>query len=320
MSMPTVVVIGTATVDFLAVNLPSLPGGVGDQFDDQTLVSLPHPPQLTIGGNGGNTSYVLGRLGINTRLISPLGDDRLGRIVVDWLEEAGVTFERIRPSVTSTNYVATTVDGDRRSYFFPVEPNRDDLIRLAGTVRLDPGDHLHIAGYPHPAMEAIRIWLDTAGDEVTTSLDIGPGLAGIHLSDLEDLLPGLTWLFGNEIEIAGPTGDLESATAETCSKVGAGVVVKRGPDGATVVTRHDRFEVPAQPVDATATVGAGDAFDAGFIAALVQGRPVRESAKFATVVAGMVLERGGGVLAAPAMSEIPTSRLETTDIERSRPQ
>lgn len=306
MSTSTVFVVGIATVDFLAVDVPALPEGVGDQFDDRTLVSLRHPPQLTIGGNGGNASYVLGRLGVSTRLISPLGDDHLGRIVLDWLADAKVTFSRTRPMLTSTNYVATTVEGDRRSFFFPVEPDRDDLIGLAQKAPLGPGDHVHIAGFPHPSREAMGAWVDAAGEEVTTSLDIGPGLAGMRLQHLEDVLPGLTWLFGNDVEVAALTGDLETSIAEIHATVQGGVVVKRGPDGCTVVTKKDRFDLPAPDVEAKATVGAGDAFDAGFIAAFIHGGSAHDSAAFAGVVTGELLERGRGVLGAPTSAEVPT--------------
>lgn len=49
MSTSKVIVIGTATVDFLAVDLPALPDGRGDEFGDRTLVFLPGPPRVTIG-------------------------------------------------------------------------------------------------------------------------------------------------------------------------------------------------------------------------------------------------------------------------------
>ncbi|MCH7670198.1 MAG: carbohydrate kinase family protein [Acidobacteria bacterium] len=309
MGTSKVIVIGTATVDFLAVDLPALPDGRGDEFDDRTLVSLPGPPRITIGGNGGNTAYVLGRLGIPTRLVSPLGDDLLGRAVVDWLGDAGVTLDRVEPALTSTNYIATTVDGDRGSFFFPVEPDHDALIALAETTLLLPGDHVHLTGFPHPSREAMIAWLDAAGDDVTTSLDVGPVLAGYRLDDVEDILPRLTWLLGNDIEIVALTGDFDAAIAAIRSQVRGGVVVKRGRKGATVFTADHDFDLPAPAVDVTTTVGAGDTFDGGFLAALMRGRSPCEAAEFATAVVAVVLERGRGVVAAPTMAEIPMQTL-----------
>ncbi|MCH7581009.1 MAG: carbohydrate kinase family protein [Acidobacteria bacterium] len=309
MSTSKVIVIGTATVDFLAVDLPALPDGRGDEFDDRTLVFLPGPPRVTIGGNGGNTAYVLGRLGIPTRLVSPLGDDLLGRAVVDWLDDAGVVLDRVDPELTSTNYVATTVDGDRGSFFFPVEPDHDALMALAETTLLLPGDHVHLTGFPHPSREAMIAWLDAAGEDVTTSLDVGPVLAGFRLDDIRDILPRLTWLLGNDIEIAALTDGLDTAIAATRSQVHGGVVVKRGRRGATVFTANHDFDLPALAVNVTATVGAGDTFNGGFVAALMRGRPPRDAAEFAVAVAAVVLERGRGVVATPTMAEIPMQTL-----------
>jgi sugar/nucleoside kinase (ribokinase family) len=152
-------------------------------------------------------------------------------------------------------------------------------------------------------------WLDAAGDDVTTSLDVGPVLAGFRLNDVGDILPRLTWLLGNDIEIAALTGGLDAAIAATRSQVRGGVVVKRGRRGATVFTADHDFDLPAPAVDVTATVGAGDTFDGGFVAALMRGRPPRDAAEFAAAVVAVVLERGRGVVAAPTMAEIPTQPL-----------
>ena len=132
--------IGPAAVDFLAVDLPTLPQGRGDEFNEETLVRLPQAPQITIGVNGGNAAFVLGRLGIRTRLVSPLGEGLLGQAVRGWLDEVGVAIDQVGPSLTSSNYVVKTVSGDRGSFFFSVEPDHAALIGLAKSSRLLPGD------------------------------------------------------------------------------------------------------------------------------------------------------------------------------------
>lgn len=303
-----VTVIGTATVDLLASGVSELPAGRGDEFEEQTLVTLRRPPNVTIGGNGGNCAYVLRRLGIAARLVSPMGDDLFGRIAVGWLDDAGVILDRIEPRVTSVNFVATTIDGDRASFFFPAEPHTDDLVRLAEDAVLDEGDHLHLAGFPHPSSMAMSAWLNAAGDGVTTSLDIGPPLTRFRLEDIEDLLPHLTWLMGNEREIAALAGGAERSIAATRSRVRSGVVVKRGRNGVTVIASDDRFDLSAPKVEAGTTVGAGDAFDAGFLAALMRGDHPEDAAAFGQEVARVVLDRGQGVLAAPTMDEIEARR------------
>ena len=100
-----------------------------------------------------------------------------------------------------------------------------------------------------------------------------------------------------------------AAIAAIRSQVRGGVVVKRGRKGATVFTADHDFDLPAPAVDVTTTVGAGDTFDGGFLAALMRGRSPCEAAEFATAVVAVVLERGRGVVAAPTMAEIPMQTL-----------
>jgi len=67
------------------------------------------------------------------------------------------------------------------------------------------------------------------------------------------------------------------------------VLCKRGEKGVYFLSRDEEFELPAQSVDVRDNTGAGDVFDAGFLAGLRMGRPLRESASFATRIAAKSL-------------------------------
>jgi len=74
---------------------------------------------------------------------------------------------------------------------------------------------------------------------------------------------------------AGPAGDAETAmAAELLDRGVREVVVKRGAAGAGVHTASGRWETPAVPVTSIDTVGAGDAFTAGYLSALLDGEDV----------------------------------------------
>lgn len=63
------------------------------------------------------------------------------------------------------------------------------------------------------------------------------------------------------------------------------LVCKRGLKGSRVFTEQEDFEVPALPVKAVDNTGAGDVYNAGFLAGLFLGKSLVESARFATALA-----------------------------------
>lgn len=315
------VVVGGTTFDVLAGGLDRLPTvRGGDEFTPQTLVELPSPPALTIGGNGGNVAYTLGRLERGATLVTCLGEDVFGRQAAAWLADAGVQLVRVPPHRTSCNLVTTDRDRNRYSFFHPVAFDDAALDDAAREVALAAGDHLHLAGFPHPSHETLRRWLDAAAAAgASTSLDIGPALSGFRLSTVAALADGLDTLFASREELAAlepdasPPTDPDEAARQLAERVRTAVVVKGGAAGAYAVgpgghgSGTKAAHVPARPVAAQATVGAGDAFDAGFLAAMVGGAGLDRALEVGDAVAREVLVRGRGVLGAPGPDDLPST-------------
>jgi sugar/nucleoside kinase (ribokinase family) len=311
--MSTVSVVGGSTFDVLAPGLSRLPeiDPAGDEFTDRSLVHLEEPPVLSVGGNGGNLAFTLARLGSVTRLFTSLGDDALGRWLAGQLELAGCELSLVPPSSTSFNFVVTNRDGKRRSYFYPVTLDSEAGLELVERTRFEPGDHLALTGYPHPHPVLLTAWAERAHSAgATVSLDIGPVTAGFGLSDLGPLLPYVDLIFCNQVELAAlDHREDPSRIADRLSReLGLGVVLKKGRSGSEFIGRERRISVPAVPTDARVTVGAGDAFDAGFIHSTVtDGRDIEMSLRFATAVVAHILAEGRGVGGAPTASAVYAS-------------
>jgi sugar/nucleoside kinase (ribokinase family) len=96
--------------------------------------------------------------------------------------------------------------------------------------------------------------------------------------------------------------DVEQAAREL-SRGGTMVVVKRGPEGALAVEGDDLVTAPARPIRGVDAVGAGDSFDAGFIAGLLDGRPLPERLAFANVCGALSMRAPGGTAAQPTLAE-----------------
>lgn len=308
--MSTVWVVGGSTFDVLAAGLSRFPDidPAGDEFTDRSLVHLEEPPVVSVGGNGGNLAFTLARLGSVTQLFTAVGDDPLGRWLTDQLEVAGCELSLLPPSRTSFNFVATNRAGKRRSYFYPVTPDTETGLELLEQTRLRSGDHLALTGYPHPHLVMLNAWAHRAHSAgATVSLDIGPVTAGLRLSDLLPLLPDVDLLFCNQAELAAldDREDPARIVERLSRELGMGVAVKKGRSGSEFIGREQHISMPVKPIDARVTVGAGDAFNAGFIhSKFTEGHDIERSLGFATAVVAHILTEGRGIRGAPTASEI----------------
>ena len=230
------------------------------------------------GGSAATTARWLARLGVRSNLIAAIGRDPAGRALVKALEADGVTMRVVRVAGARTGRigVVVTAGGGERSFV----TDRGAALRLdAADLKpawFDGTDLLHLTVYSllgsplaESGLRAVEL-ARAAGAQVSLDLaSIGPLLAGGRRA-ARDLIAGIApdILFATATEaealVAGRSvlGLLEYASV---------AVVKRGPMGATVLARAEaepvRFEVATARLAATDTTGAGDAFDAGFLAA-----------------------------------------------------
>jgi ribokinase len=250
------------------------------------------------GGSAANTARWLARLGAPTTLICAVGRDGPGRALVAALARDRVIVRAARPPGARTARIGMVVDaGGERS--FVADRGAADLL---GPGHLRPAwfataGVLHLPAYsllgsPLGAAGARAVLLArAAGAAITVDLaSAAPLLAAGRPTAhrlISDLAPDL--LFTNAAEADAFLG---GAPVEGLLAFAPVAVVKQGARGATVVARpagHDveRFEVAARAIVAADTTGAGDAFDAGFLAAwLAAGRATTPRLLRRAVVAG----------------------------------
>jgi sugar/nucleoside kinase (ribokinase family) len=131
---------------------------------------------------------------------------------------------------------------------------------------------------------------------ITTTLD-EPGLV--------DTLRLVDVFAPNQSEACQLTGDEDpgrsaARLAEFCPLV----VVKAGAQGAYAHAGGQAWHAPALPVDVVDTTGAGDAFDAGFLAALLQGEPVETCLRYGNICGGLSTTQPGGASATPTLDAL----------------
>lgn len=262
------------------------------------------------GGKGSNQAVAAGRLGAEVTIITRLGEDAFAEMALDLWREAGVTPAVTRDPGLHTGAAFIFIEagtGDNAIIIAPGAAGRLGPADLDARAALIEGADVFLTQLEQP-LEAAEHGLRLArAAGVTTILNPAPGRA---------LPPGLLalcdYVTPNETEAEEMTGiavtdaaSAEAAAAELV-RMGAGAaVITLGARGVLYHAAGESARVPARSVGPVAeTVGAGDAFNGGFAAALARGMAQRAALEFASVVAGISVTRPGAAAAMPTHAEV----------------
>lgn len=265
---------------------------------------------MTIGSSSAIVACGAARLGMRVALMGVVGDDMFGRFMLDALAAKGVDVSscRVEPGFPTGASVILSGPTDRA------------ILTAAGTIPLLRGSdvppallnstrHLHVGSYF--LLDALRPDLpelfDTARNSgATTSLDVNWDPRGLWTSGLGDVLSRTDVFFPNEAEALRITGmtDVEQA-ARALARVGPRfVVVKMGQAGALLASSEGLVaRAPAEPVVPVDTTGAGDSFDAGFLAAWLSGGSATMSLRFAVACGTLSIQSVGGTDGQPTRED-----------------
>jgi ribokinase len=190
-------------------------------------------------------------------------------------------------------------DGDRRLYSFrganlALGPQDLPNSALAGSRRL------HLNGPEYNL--AFDLLVRSRKLDVPNSLDPGSILIHEHPAEMPLLLANTDVLFVNHVEFAelgGGQSDAENAANLLGQGVGW-VVMKSGEHGCTVFRAgHAPLRAPAFDIQAVDSTGAGDAFNAAFLYALLRGDTLPQVLRFANAVGALVALAVGATSGAP---------------------
>ncbi len=277
-------------------NLPTFAGNIWPVSDSNGLVivvgsinadlvvavdRLPRPGETVVGGRlerhgggkGANQAVAAARAGAHVRMIGAVGDDDFGRAAVAELEAEGVDVTGVAIlSGEATGVAAITVDAEGENQIAVASGANAAL--HAGEVqgalgRLAPGsDAVLLMNFElgDPPLEAAARW---AAERRVARIVLNPAPAR-PLSDA--LLAAAPLLTPNAGELAAlADGSIDDGAEALARRSGAPVIVTVGRDGALLRTDSGVTRVPAPPVRALDTTGAGDAFNGALAAALAQG-------------------------------------------------
>jgi sugar/nucleoside kinase (ribokinase family) len=293
--MTRVVCVGDVMVDVLA----HLPGELAIGSD------TPAPIALLGGGSAANTAAWLAQAGTETVFVGRVGDDVLGRLARDELTRVGVglavSVDPVRP--TGTCIVLVDATGERTMVpAAGANSGLGDGPLPAGL--LQPGDHLHVSAYAlfndgsRPAVE--QLTTTARGLELGMSVDAASSapLASFGADRFVAWFRGLgagALLFANreEAEVLVGRHDSDAALARALGTPDQAVIVKCGAAGAVWSDGNRVVQVAAVARSAIDSTGAGDAFAAGVLTALLADQPIEQALAAGNALAAAAISRPG---------------------------
>lgn len=235
------------------------------------------------GGSAANVA-VAAAPHVPTRFLGCVGADPLGDRLLRELVDAGVDVRVQRRGRTGTVVVLVDPDGERT--FLSDRAAAQDLAPLEAGA-LDGVSHLHVSAYSlhgGRTAETVRALLRTT--DLTVSVDASSWAVLREIPDLTEVLQQVSLVFANADELR----ELPPVPCTVVEKHGARDTVVAEPDGR-------RTSYPVEPVEGVRdSTGAGDAFAAGWLSAMMEGLPDEARVARAHALARRVLTSPGARL------------------------
>ena len=258
---------------------------------------------MAVGGDAMNESTIISRLGFKTGLMAAIGDDAAGAFILRSCDEDNIDTEgvTIDPNLnTSINIGLVTEDGERTFitnrngslWKENIEHVNFDKIKEAKILSL--ASIFNCPLLDRKTLEKIFSFAKEQGMTITADM-IMPRL-GETLDDIAGALQYVDYFFPNYDEACLMTGEKDEAkVADKLFSYGIkNVVMKIGTRGCYIRNKDGVMIVPAcKGITAVDTIGAGDNFASGFIAALLQGKDIKECAEYANCTAAIAVQHPG---------------------------
>ena len=292
--------LGILVVDALSGPLERYPiPGVHPEVITDAIRFLP-------GGGAGNTAAALARMGLHAAVFSKVGNDVNGAFLIRELAQCGVDTSGIGLSDSDTTpftFVGVHPDGSRTFVHTPaanltMSLDDFDVEKLLASDFLLYQDLWVLPGLDGQPGAALLAEAQERG--VVTFLDECWGL-GPKRESLEVMLPHSDYALLSLDDLrAVYSGVSAEALADHFLVLGPRVVVlKMGAEGCLVAQGDERVRVAAVPANVVDTTGAGDCWDAGFLAGLAHGEDVVTAARLGCACAAFCIESVGGATGVP---------------------
>lgn len=264
--------------------------------------------QMLPGGKGNNQAISAAKYNDNICFVGCIGDDSRGEQLQQNLKKYGV----------DNQYLLTTTEGETGSCVALIESSGENTLLVNTSANFCFGKKEVTQIFNKIDAKILLIQMETSKEAFETALKLakekgmyiildpapvdGIDLDLIHYADL--VVPNVHethHITGIKIN---NTDDALTAAKKIHAMGVKDVIVKMGGDGCLIYKDGKSTIIPAIPVKAVDTVGAGDCFAGALAGALIKDPDLLKAVQFATVAAGIKVSRFGGHNAIPSLEEV----------------
>jgi len=290
-----------------------IPGGY---FCDIIFTGLKEFPQLGTeiyservdvmpGGGALSTTIALQRLGLRAGWIGMLGTDFFSHFITHVMEREKLDQTLVKQLDQPLQRVTVALSYPQdRAFVTYVDPLERDLPAIYEALERVEFRHLHFAGLV--VDEKVPALVDACHAKgISVSMDCQYRSETLSVPLIREILGKIDVFIPNESEALRLTETDNLPTAlDRLSAAVSYLVVKQGPQGSTARRGNTQVHCPAIPTKVVDTTGAGDVFDAGFIAAYLNGKDMAECLKWGNICGGLSVRAAGGSTTAPTLSQL----------------
>lgn len=290
------VVIGNVTLDVICSRIEDVP-----RFESLSFEHVAISP----GGCGSNVAIGLHALGVSTGLVCKIGTDISAAMIEQVWKQVGLDLKYVKRTPEKGTAVSIgLVDGHAQPRFIHTPGANAGLTVDDIDIRnyyACGAQFLHIAGYfVLPGLmdgRLLGVLKQARKNGIKTSLDTVNYFRITEPSSLWECMPELDIFLCNQVEGHKLTGEYEPAliAAALRQKGASAVIVKLGAQGCHVNSYEFTGIIPTVETLVVDTTGAGDAFAAGLIAALINKKGIKSACMAGHDAAARVIGTLGAV-------------------------
>jgi sugar/nucleoside kinase (ribokinase family) len=238
------------------------------------------------GGSAANTAVELSILGREVSIVGAVGTDGLGDLALSSLVKAGVNVGHvIRTNGWKTGCAAIRSAGGSKSILTAGTRDADPIFNSLPALEIQPGDHVHFSwALPERLHDQLRQWRRT-GVSLSWETD---GRMNMSAAELFDII----FMNADERAMYESSGVLMNNWLNS-SRHSVTVVVTLADIGAEAYLGGHRYFHGTSKVEVVDRTGGGDAFDAGFLSAWIDRRPLDECLKRGLESAAVIIGQLG---------------------------
>lgn len=248
--------------------------------------------EVSVGGNAANNAVGVTRLGIKTALVTTMGDDEIAETIKIKLNQEGVDLSYLTVQEKSTSNYSTVINYGGERTIFTFRPERIYTF----SENLPSVEWAYLTSMAENFSE----YYDKVVDWVKANnvkLAFNPGSRQIRAGreKIQNVLSETYIVYINRSEAESLTGMLDTHGKEkellmaTCQLGPKISIITDGGGGAYLFDGQRFYHSGVLPVDAYERTGAGDAFGAGCVSALIQGKSINDALLWGTVNSASVI-------------------------------